>query len=52
MREYEELFPKSEVMYDLLTQNYIYIIRFWIKVEEVCSSSGEFKSAKGVVLID
>ncbi|KAI1079934.1 hypothetical protein F5B20DRAFT_590137 [Whalleya microplaca] len=37
LKRYEELFKQYTAMEQLLTQSYINIIRFWIKVEELCS---------------
>ncbi|KAF2998069.1 hypothetical protein E8E14_000215 [Neopestalotiopsis sp. 37M] len=48
MREYEDLFPKSEIMHELLVQNYIHIIQFWVKAERFCSSSTLTMAAKSV----
>ncbi|TKW49344.1 hypothetical protein CTA1_9024 [Colletotrichum tanaceti] len=48
MKDYEQLFPESEEMQELLVSSYVGIIKFWARVEEQCSTSALLLAGKAL----
>ncbi|OBR07672.1 Zinc finger protein [Colletotrichum higginsianum IMI 349063] len=48
LKDYEQLFPESEEMQELLVSSYIGIIKFWARVEEQCSTSALLLAGKAL----
>lgn len=48
MKEYEKLFESSTDMQELLTEAYLTVIRFWVRVEMQCKTSGLVLAATSI----
>ncbi|TQN64766.1 hypothetical protein CSHISOI_10718 [Colletotrichum shisoi] len=48
LKDYEQLFPESEEMQELLVSSYVGIIKFWARVEEQCSTSALLLAGKAL----